>query len=760
MTSHFPQADVNRGESLDDSTIRIGRTREHQHFVKWLTSASPATEVVCVSGIGGIGKTTLMMEMARTARQEKVRVLWLDCRTSARMPADFLTSIEMSLSTEYGVLRNSAVPLLAFVTQEFTEHTTVLFMDNCENIDLIEGWLLTNFLPQLNQTGILLVFGSRTGLPITWQTNPYWRKRLTTLHLDVFTDEEMQDYLAPYAMSDQVTERIARETRGHPLSVALAVEAVQFQDGQVNQVPQLISGVISAQLLKEVAEPSLHEALQVLSTLSVANQTELAKLTKHPLDLGQYHALARLSFIQSTPRGLSLHDVVKQVLRQDLQQRDPETFHQLAKDTIRMLADQYPGANSAEQIRIASQVLELYGWLRAIRHEYANFSTRPKTGPHQPFQSQDLPYLHRLLEDSLQQQTWQCELITPDQHHALLDALAADCPEGIRVVRSATGIPLVFNAGVWLHRGTMSLLETYAPRVLMQALPAENHHLRSLPREFMDSVIVLLSAVDTRHPVYKPEEIGMLSFEDWFSFTGAGARTILISGDPSLNSLLQMFGFHSLAQLPPPAVGGDGEDSNQITVFALDFRNTKFPSWVQKMIQELDAPVSVPWSPETMAFVGEQSPTTTHARHSTAGEPAARPDPAQLAVNPSSIVAGRMQPPSAATYLVDVAEVKELLQALPYINRLEGTTFAQQQKITGIELQHRIQQLLSSETPAFPMTMLYQAILRESFLHNQIGKDLLAERFNMSRATFYRHSRRAMLQFAQALHRSYTIETQ
>lgn len=736
MQSHFaqqtasPQTDSSQLGAVP-SAFRVERVREHQQVVEWLKTHPVNTQILCVAGIAGIGKTTLMMDMASRAREARARVLWLDCRTNARLPVDFLTSLDVALQMEYGVFRDPDTPLLSHIANVLSNQKSLLFMDNCEEIDLIESWLLSSFLPRLDPHDILLVIASRSGLPVKWLTNPDWRSRIDTFQLDVFSEQELRAYLQPYALSNQNVERIAQQTKGHPLSVALAVESIQLRDRDASGVADLISGVISAEVLKEVTNASLHDALQALSFLPIANQTELAKLTQRPLQLSEYHALARLSFINSSPRGLSLHEVVKQLLRQDLQQRDPATCVKLCKDTIRLLAEQYPSVHSAEQVQIASHVLQLYLWLMPTRHSYADFSSHPKIGPHQPFRNDDLPRLHRFLEDSLQAGTWQCELIAKGQHHTLLDALAEHCPEGIRVVRSETGIPLCFSASLWLHEDTWPVLDTYTTAKVSDALREEETDLRRLPREFMDSILVLLTAVDIHHPIYQPEELGVLSFEDWFTFLGVGSRSIVISGDPLLNSLLLMFGCQELRYVD--------HSPNKLLVSQLDFRNAKFPLWVQSMLQELDEQNSA----ITIQF-SEGGPENL-AGHN----PENRGD---------SVVNQGVSDNEGTLKQISVQDMEKMLRSLQDSGALEQTRCAQQLELSGLELQHRIQSLLTMETPAFPLTSLYQAILRESFLVDDVGKALLAERFHMSRTTFYRHSRRAMAQLAQAFMRSCHFE--
>ncbi|MHB1628167.1 MAG: NB-ARC domain-containing protein [Bacilli bacterium] len=708
------------------SQFLVGRIRERERFLSWLADPKSTTTILSISGIGGIGKTTLMMDLADAGRQTSALTIWLDGRMCARMPSDLLSSIEKTLENEYGIFRHSSIPLLTHVTDEFSKRRTTLFIDNWENSAFIESWLLSSFFPRLAAMRVMLVFASRTGLPIQWRTHPFWRSRMETMNLDLFTHDEMREYLQPYKLAEATAEMIARKTNGHPLSVALVAEACQKHDGDLHNMTETIPSIVNTEMLKEVTTPLLHEALQVLSLLPLARHADLVKLMMNSFDVEQYRELCNLSFIRITAQGLSLHDVVTRLLRQDLRQREPSKFRHLCKDVFRLLADQFPNSDKLTQIRIAAHVLDLYLELTPIRHSYADFPSTPMAGRYQPFQMEDLPHLHRILADAMAQSTWQCEFILPGKHHELLDEIAVHCPEGIRVVRSETGVPLTMGAGVWLHEKTLFLLERYAPRCLDDALRDEISDLRTMPHELMNSICILLSAVDVEHPLYRPKELGVLSFQDWFTLLSVGARCIVASGDAQLNHLLLRFGYQEKMNLSAAV------EADVITILELDFRNAKFSSWVKAMIQQLDN--------EESSVYSEKSPQAHFS--------------SRLLVPRSGMKVYSEKTASMGTFIQN-CDLEEMLKNLDDLAALEKTPFARLREISGLDLQRRIQSLLTTEEVAFPMTKLHQTILRESYAQREVAKSVLAVKFHMSRTTFYRHTRRAMNSLGQALTQAY-----
>ncbi|MGG4095920.1 hypothetical protein [Paenibacillus lautus] len=116
----------------------IGLEREIKSFTDWLTDSRGQTSIFSISGIGGIGKTTLLLQMARTARQSSVRSLWLDGQGGLTTSGAFLASLEMSLATEYGRTRAPESALLPYIVNELQLQRTVLFIDNGEEIEKLE----------------------------------------------------------------------------------------------------------------------------------------------------------------------------------------------------------------------------------------------------------------------------------------------------------------------------------------------------------------------------------------------------------------------------------------------------------------------------------------------------------------------------------------------------------------------------------------------------------------------------------------------
>lgn len=685
--SHTPQRRV------------IGFASEMKSLEQWLADPGAETQLFSISGIGGIGKTTLLIEMADKSRHSSALTLWLDGQGELSTSGAFLSSIEEALINEYGRVRSPEVPLLSYILSELSRQRTVLVIDNCENIERIEGWLLSSFLSKLKSASVLLIVASRSGLPVKWFTNPFWGTRIQSFPLKLFTRDEVLEYLRGSGLEAEVQLDIAQRTEGHPLLLALTVDLLRSQEGQTRSRLNEIPSILSTEMLREVASPTLYQALSVLSLLPAANQQLLNDLLEVPIDASNYLALHNLSFVRVTQQGLSLHHVVSRLLRDDFVQRNPEQFQILRQQVFKLLAEQFHAADKRRQIHIAAYVLELYREYLPTAHAYVDFSSILKPGEPKPFQPEDLPDLHRFLAASLAQSDWQSELTQADDYHDLLEDIAKHCPEGICVVRNENGIPLAFCAGFRLHALTLPILKRYAPQFI-PILGDEAELLRQLPPEAADSICVLLAAVDVRQSLYRPEELGALLMQQWLIDLTSGWRGIMVTADPQLNTLLPILGFQESERI-------HSLDSSEMEMikWVLDFRHTTFDVWVQNVIRQT--------------------------------EPAANE---------------RMTPQvNRTTVAIDGNAIKPILQHLFHPDKLEQMPTVKQLNMTGAALQKRVEEILAADHPPYPLTLLEQRILIESFLQKNRNKNQLAEAFHMSRTTFYRHSKLAMNNLAYVL---------
>lgn len=671
----------------------IGLSDELSRFEQWLTDPKAVTELWSVSGIGGIGKTTLLMEMSKTAKRHSVLTLWADGLGEMTASGALLTSLEMGFESETGRTRAAGVPLLAHIVKELSKEKTVLLIDNGERIDRMEGWFLSVFLPPLEASQVLIVIASRKGLPPQWHARPDIKRRMYSFPLKPFTREQVLDYLSRTGLPPDLQADIARQSGGHPLQLALTADLLLSDRG--NSVPKDVSGHLSAEWLKEAAAPDMYDMLIAMSLLPYADQPMLGSLLDREAEAADYYALGRLSFVGRTDRGLVLHTVVSGMLRQEYVRRNPAEYDERRLRAFRLLAERFRTADKQGQMIIAAHVLELYRERLPQSMAYADFATALKPGDSRPYEPSDLPHLQRMLAVSAAQSDWQSELVLAENYPRLLEDIALHSPEGIFVVRDEQGRPAAFCAGVWLHEPSLQLLERYVPE-FRQVLGCEGDgaNAECSPTGGADTIFVLLAAVDVQQSLYRPEELGALLMRQWLAEMACGFKGCIVSGDPNLNALLAVLGFRKEGELRGHGLSG-------LTRWEIDFRHVAFESWMQTMISQ----------------------TKTETERSDSG------------ISSKSVA----------------EEGRRVLELLFDPERLEQLPVARRLRRNGKNLREEVIQVITADMPPPPLTRLEQQLLQDRYLRKERSLNELAQNYHMSRTTLYRHVRLAAEHLWQAL---------
>ena len=117
----------------------VGRTAEKELFTAALTHADPPFFVLYVYGPGGVGKTTLLHELALDARELGADATYLDLRNVEATPDAFAASLAVALG---GSPQQDPVDLLHGRSQR-----SVLLLDTWENLARLRAGCVKRFCP-------------------------------------------------------------------------------------------------------------------------------------------------------------------------------------------------------------------------------------------------------------------------------------------------------------------------------------------------------------------------------------------------------------------------------------------------------------------------------------------------------------------------------------------------------------------------------------------------------------------------------------
>lgn len=697
----------------------VGREAELAALDDWLLTSEAPTCVFSVTGMGGIGKSTLLSQMVHRARQHDVADVWIDGRACGRSPAGFIAYLN-TVSEFCGPTHEAAVathehepgrrrPGLSPSDMEavrmapegvgFTSlvparmdvllgsgRRMIWCIDHYEELESIDAWLRERFFAQFPTKGHLIVLASRHECD-GWRNDPGWRDRFQWFPLPPLTRRESQVYLQRLGVSDDFIEQLVRNAAGLPLALALAADAFARRADVPGDVGRKAVHKVSARLLSEAAGEDLEPFLDLLAVVPEVDAPLFADVFGEPLSRARFTSLTNLSFVRTTRLGISLHDVARQHLLAELRHRDPARFARIRRLAVESLCRRLETASPGQHVSIAASLLSACADVLPSVESYAELSGPAPLGI-RTVRTDDLPALHRFMDD------WGSQPVLfdhPASYHLLLDRLAAEFPETCRVIQKSTGEPLAFIGVLLLCQDTVQLLDSVEQGALSRRLPHEHARLAALPPEQADTYICAIVGIDQRSEEYTLQELVGLIIREGLAYLGEGTRAFVGGSDANFERQLQHLGFTPTDH---------GLDAGRF-MYVLDLRHGRFGPWVLSFLAD-DGSSSV--------SVGDPHPGT-----------------------------------------LSIQRLRELLSAFHDETVWERSGAALGLGYTGAQLKVRIVNALRGCQPLpAPFSQNDREILLRTYVQGQSPR-AVADALHVSRATYYRHLQRAVERLRIAL---------
>jgi hypothetical protein len=303
------------GDLLDNARRErfVGRHRQLASFDDALHKRSP-TQLLFVHGEGGIGKTTLLLELRARARAAGRTVIHVDGRDTDPSPQGLAAAVRLALGPYAGDGTGASVPAGA-----------VLLVDGYEQLAPIDGWLRDVFVPGLSTDNVVVLAG-RDPPAAPWRTDPGWRHVVAAHRLDPFDPAESGELLANAGVDPSARSHLLRLGRGHPLTMALLADLAESGEvpDALADVPDLVSALLGSFLRDAPGEAHLIG----LATCAIAWLTteDLLREVVGADAAAVWQWLARQPFVTAGPRGLFIHDLARDVLDAELEHRSPERY--------------------------------------------------------------------------------------------------------------------------------------------------------------------------------------------------------------------------------------------------------------------------------------------------------------------------------------------------------------------------------------------------------------------------------------------------
>src|SRR4051794_10274794 len=323
------------GEHLarTDAERFVGRAAEVARLED-LLSDEPERRVVWLYGPGGIGKSTLLRELARRAAERNLDVVSLDARDMDPVPNELEEALEPA----------------------FASTRPLLLLDTWERMAAAGTALRHRLLPALPASAVVVI-ASREAPGADWFSGG-WESLVAELELRPLPRDDATELVRSIGLDETETRDIVNWAGGSPLALTVAAGAARDHRGWHPDRPEDDPDVLRS-LLRRVIENELEPAdADAAAAAALTRRATPDLLTAVLPGVDGRAAVARLlelSFAEKAGTGVRFHDLARRALRAEIRQRDPAR----EADLRRRIADHFHARILAGEPRLVVDLAEL-----------------------------------------------------------------------------------------------------------------------------------------------------------------------------------------------------------------------------------------------------------------------------------------------------------------------------------------------------------------------------------------------------------------
>lgn len=346
----------------------VGREQELAAFQTFVAPES-AYVVWFIIGAGGVGKTALLQYLHDAAKRMALDCVYVDARQVPPNPV----AVQAALAR---ACHHDSFQAFCAARQQ-----PLLLIDTFEHWQVLEPWLREQFLPSLPDS-LQVVICSRTEPSLEWRSDAGWQGLLLLTHLGGLEPQDCGEYLDRRGLDTQAQQQLLAFSRGYPLALAMGADslAAGYDVGADSAVKDdsLIQTLLES-FTSEARDNAQRQALDACAVARALNESQLAAMLGSNDVSALYAWLGGLAFVEAGETGIFPHDLVREVLMQQMSKHTPGRYEAFAQAAFDWTVDRIEAAQSLswdEAARLATDGMYLLRALPVVQHFMSPTGTR------------------------------------------------------------------------------------------------------------------------------------------------------------------------------------------------------------------------------------------------------------------------------------------------------------------------------------------------------------------------------------------------